>query len=121
MKYLIILNLIFLFSCTSKIKKEYKTLTVGDGKDVDVILNVEKNEDIEKIEFSSKGNLIVIKKDRIKTYNQFIYNFENAGEGTFKTCIFKLNDTICTESYVERGYSPKIKFEKDSIVFTDFM
>jgi|SRR5690606_4233404 len=119
--YLILISIVFISSCTNKINKESKTLTVGNGNDVKVTLKVENNEKVEKIEFSSNGNLISIHKKEINTNNRFIYKFENKGEGTFKTCIYKLNDTICTESYVEQGYEPKLKFENDSLIFTDFI
>ena len=119
--YLLLISVIFITSCTNKTNKKKEPLTVGNGNDVKVTLNVENNKNIEKIEFSSNGNLITIDKKEIISNNRFVYNFENKGEGTFKTCIYKLNDTICSESYVEQGYEPKLKFEKDSLIFTDYI
>ena len=102
-------------------EKEKEPLIVGNGNDVVVTLKVDNNKNIEKIEFSSNGNIVTINKTEIIVNNVFIYNFENKGEGTFKTCIYKLNDTICTVSYVERGYTPQMEFVKDSLIFTDFI
>ena len=121
MKYFLAIIVIFIVSCTNTEKKEKEALTVGNGNDVVVTLNVDNNIDIEKIEFSSSGMLVSINKNEIIANNVFIYKFENKGEGTFKTCVYKLNDTICAESYVEQGYAPKIKFVKDSLIFTDFI
>ena len=116
--YILLISIIFISSCGNKIDKE--TLTVGSGNDVKVTLKIDNNEDIEKVEFSTNCNLIFINKKEILANKRFIYKFENKGEGTFSTCIYKLGDTICTESYVERGYELKLKFEKDSLIFTDF-
>lgn len=105
---------------SSFVKREKKAFIVGNGNDVIVTLKIEENENIEKIEFSSNNNLETINKKQINSNNVFIYKFKNIGEGTFKTCIYKLNDTICSENYVERGYEPKIKFQKDSLIVTDY-
>lgn len=122
MKYsLILINILFITSCGNKIDNKKETLTVGNGDDVKVTLKIDNNENIEKLEFYSNGNLISINKKEIIANKRFVYKFENKGEGTFRTCIYKLNDTICTESYVERGYEAKLKFEKDSLFFTDFI
>ncbi|WP_298782641.1 hypothetical protein [uncultured Polaribacter sp.] len=105
---------------SSFIKKEKGQLTIGKGNDVIVTLKIEEKNDIEKIEFSSNNSLISISQKELAENNVFIYKFSNKGEGTFKTCIYKLNDTICSEQYVEKGYEPKIKFEKDSLIVADF-
>jgi hypothetical protein len=119
--YLLLICATFIISCSNRTEKENNFLTVGNGNDVEATLSIEDKKDIEKIEFYSGGNIELIDKKRLESYNRFIYNFENKGEGTFKVCIYKTNDTICTESYVEKGYSPKIEFIRDSLIITDFI
>ncbi len=119
--YLLLISTIFIISCSSKNKKENNILTIGKENDVEVTLSIEDKRDIKKIGFYSGENSEFIDEKRIDSYNRIIYNFENKGEGTFKVCIYKINDTICTESYVEKGYTPKIEFVKDSLIITDFI
>ena len=105
---------------SSFVKIENNSLIIGNGNDVIVTLKIEGNEKIKKIEFSSNNNFITINKKELTEKNELIYKFKNEGEGTFKICIYKLNDTICSEQYVEKGYEPKMKFEKDNLIVTDF-
>lgn len=122
MKYhLLLIYTIFIIGCSSKTKKENNILTIGNGDDVEVTLTIKSKKNIKKVEFYSNRNSEFIYKKRIESYSRIIYNFENKGEGTFKICIYKTNDTICTESYVEKGYAPKIEFVKDSLIITDFI
>ena len=115
--YLLLISLLLTVSCRNNTKKE-KKLIVGTGNDVVVTLKVADNKNIEEIGFYSNGNSVSIYKKDIISYNIFVYHFDNKGEGTFKTCIYKLNDTICVESYVEQGYSPKMEFVNDSLIIT---
>lgn len=119
--YLLLISTIFITSCLNGNQKENNFLTIGQGNDVEVTLSIKDKKDIEKIEFYSSGNSEFIEKKRLESYNKLIYSFENKGEGTFTVCIYKSNDTICTESYVEKGYSPKIEFVRDSLIITDFI
>ncbi len=118
--YILLISVVFSVSCIINKEKENKTLIVGNGDDVAVTLIVDNKENIERIEFSSNENLVSINKKDVVENDIFIYNFENKGEGTFKVCIYKQDDTICTLSYVEQGYAPKIEFVNDSLIFTDF-
>jgi hypothetical protein len=119
--YILLIFVLFITSCLNKSEAEKNILTVGNGNDVEVTLKIENKKEIEKIEFYSSGNIESINRKNMESYKKFIYSFENKGEGTFKICIYKANDTICTESYVEKGYSPEIEFVKDSLVFTKFI
>ena len=111
--------LVFLILAISCSNTE-QSITFGDGDDVIVTLNIENNENIEEIEFFSEVDFQSISKAEIASFKSFIYGFDNKGEGTFKICIYKLNDTICRESYVEQGYTPELIFKNDSLIFINY-
>ncbi len=118
--YVSIICALCVMSCTNSRKEESKILNVGSGNDVTVTLTIKENTNIEKIEFYSGSDSVTIGKKDIELHDEFIYKFENKGEGTFTTCIFKLNDTICAVDYVEEGYRPKMEFVNDSLKMTYF-
>ena len=120
--YLLLISIVFAVGCINNKKTEKLSLCVGDGNDVKVTLNIEENpEDIVKIEFLSNNNIVLVDKKEIEKKDVIIYSFNNKGEGVFKVCVYKLNDTICSENYIEKGYEPKLKLEKDSLIVIDFL
>ena len=119
--YLLLIFVLFFTSCLNTTKTKNNILTIGIGKDVEATLRIKNKKEIEKIEFYSNGNIESVNKKNIEIYDKFIYSFKNKGEGTFKVCIYRTKDTICTESYVEKGYAPEIEFVKDSLIFTKFI
>ena len=117
MKYCLLICLVSLLSCNGDKPTSSNTLKVGTGNDVTVTLLVSDTKNIQEINFTSDKDSETITITEFETYNSFVYQFENKGEGTFEVCVITEKDTFCSESYVERGYSPELKFEKDSLIY----
>ena len=113
-----IINLLIFIIVTSlfvRCTNEDSTLKLGSGDDVLVSLEVLDKEGINKIEFQANGTAEIASENDLKTYKNISFGFDGKGEGTFKVCVYSMNDTICSEHYVEGGYRPRLKCNAKSI------
>lgn len=107
----LILTISILTGCSS----DNRTLKLGKGDDVIVNLEVLDKAGIIKIEFQANGNIEAMNSDDLENHKIVSFGFENKGEGTFKVCVYSLNDAICSEHYVEGGYRPELTCTKKEI------
>ena len=113
-----IINLLIFIIVTSvfvRCTNEDSILKLGSGDDVLVSIEVLNKEGINKIAFQANGSTEIASENDLKKYKNISFGFDGKGEGTFKVCVYSLNDTICSEHYVEGGYRPKLKCNAKSI------
>ncbi|MGI9525577.1 MAG: hypothetical protein ACR2MS_00540 [Weeksellaceae bacterium] len=106
---LILISALILVSCANE------PLILDKGNDVELILKLKDHRDIQKIEFTTRDEVVTLDKEDIKDYDQIIYNFNILGEDAVSTCIFTSQDTICNAEYVEINYKPILTFEDDEL------
>jgi uncharacterized protein YcfL len=99
-RFLLILTISILVGCSS----DKQTLELGNGDDVIVNLEILNDEGISKIEFQANGNIETVKSTDLNNYKSVSFGFNGKEEGTYKVCVYSINDTICSEHYVEGGY-----------------
>ncbi len=119
-----VLNIILIFnvicSITCCTNSSRSTLKIGTGTDVQVLLEVEDSKEIHKITFQAGDSLQTVLQSQLTSFDTILFSFDEEGEGTYKVCVYSINDTICTEQYVENGYRPKLKCTTNKIEVIDF-
>ena len=112
---LLVMLMVIFWSCSSDSSED--VINIGNGSDVIVTVNINHKMDIEKIEFLTHQilNKAVIRSAELRMHNTIKYGLECGGEGTFKVCIYTKSDTICSEYYIEKGYSPVLSYSSSGI------
>ena len=96
-----------------------QTLKLGNGDDVIVDLKILNKQGINKIEFQANGIIETVESADLKIYESVSFGFDGKGEGTFKVCVYSVNDTICSEHYVEGGFRPELTCKNEKIEVKD--
>ncbi|WP_400190933.1 hypothetical protein [Hymenobacter sp. B81] len=81
-----------------------------------VTLNLEANQNIEKIVLQAESSKDSLLKPEITNKASVKLKCPQNGEGTYSLCVYRTNDTLCSpESYIEGGYRPKLVLKRNMI------